>query len=184
MENYSQYYDLEKYLFDTVKKKFDSDGYLEAFDFFCIVIWKSNRPKSKIAKNILSYYGNHDLNEACKKLTSSIAKAPLKEDKLRVLLDLKGFGLSMASAVLTVLYPDTFTVYDYRVCETETLTEFRKIKDRKTDNAIKKYFEYVMAVHNAVKDKRTLRDKDKELWGKSFAEGLKQDIKSCFVKQK
>jgi len=41
----------------------------------------------------------------------------------------------MASAILTVLYPDDFTVYDYRVIEQLGIKD---IRDRK--NQIKQYF--------------------------------------------
>ena len=44
-----KFYNLENYLFEEVSKRFSEHGYLEVFDFFCIVIWKANRSKSKIA---------------------------------------------------------------------------------------------------------------------------------------
>ena len=39
-EQYLQFYNMESYLFDTVRQRFAVDGYLSTFDFFCIVIWK------------------------------------------------------------------------------------------------------------------------------------------------
>ena len=35
---------------------------------------------------------------------------------MRILIEDWAFRLPMASAILTVLYPDSFTVYDIRVC--------------------------------------------------------------------
>jgi hypothetical protein len=52
--DYRKLYDLENYLFEEVSRHFSELGYLHAFDFFCIVIWKANRSKSKIAKRLLS----------------------------------------------------------------------------------------------------------------------------------
>lgn len=50
---YLDYYYLEQYLFDVVSARFQTVGTLSAFDFFCIVIWKANRAKSKVAKRLL-----------------------------------------------------------------------------------------------------------------------------------
>jgi len=72
--NYKQYYDLENYLFSIVIKKFLKYGYLNAHDFFCIVIWKANRAKTKIMKKMLSIANVNDINFACKKLTTAIMK--------------------------------------------------------------------------------------------------------------
>lgn len=48
--DYRAFYHLESYLFNTVRIRFLENGFLDAFDFFCIVIWKANRSKSKIAR--------------------------------------------------------------------------------------------------------------------------------------
>jgi len=40
-----------------------------------------------------------------------------------------GFRLPTASAILAVLYPDTFTVYDKRACD--ALGKFHNLADRK-----------------------------------------------------
>jgi hypothetical protein len=49
-----KYYYLEDYLFSEVRSRFHKQGYLSAEDFFCIVIWKANRAKSKVAARLLS----------------------------------------------------------------------------------------------------------------------------------
>ena len=53
--DFRKYYHLESYLFDEVRPRFLEQGYLTAFDFFCIVIWKANRSKSNIARMLLEY---------------------------------------------------------------------------------------------------------------------------------
>lgn len=45
LSDYLKYYNLERYLFEEVTKKFKEEGQLGAFDFFCIVMWKANRAK-------------------------------------------------------------------------------------------------------------------------------------------
>ena len=51
--DYRTVYHLECYLECTVKARFHQNKELDAFDFFCIVIWKANRAKSKVTKRIL-----------------------------------------------------------------------------------------------------------------------------------
>ena len=181
--DYSKFYNLENYLFRDVTKKFHDNGYIEALDFFCIIIWKANRAKSKIAKKLIEISKIDNLDNICKKLSSQINNSKLKEDKLRILLDNWKFRLPMASAILTVLYPDDFTVYDYRVCK--ILGKYQSLVNKiKIENMIKDYFRYIEDVNQEVKEKSLLRDKDRYLWGKSFYEDLKIDLKNKFKKSK
>lgn len=52
-----------------------------------------------------------------RKLTADIYGASTGRERLRVLMEDYGFLLPMATAILTVLWPDEFTVYDIRVCD-------------------------------------------------------------------
>ncbi len=52
--DYLKYYDLERYLFEDVSKRFRKQGSMSAFDFFSIVVWKANRAKSQIARKLLT----------------------------------------------------------------------------------------------------------------------------------
>lgn len=108
-----EYYDIEKYLFTKVHERFRQDGWLCAFDFFSIVRWKSNRSKGMIRQALCERCS--DLDQAVESLTGDIHEAADHEVRLKILLEVRGIGLSMASAILTVLYPDHFTVYDTRV---------------------------------------------------------------------
>ncbi len=73
--DYLKLYDLEKYLFDVVRSNFERDRRLSAFDFFCIIIWKANRAKSKIAKKLLEKDGHRrkDLDAIVGDVTKSLA---------------------------------------------------------------------------------------------------------------
>ena len=115
---YIQFNDLESYLFSTVRKRFETQKYLSAFDFFCIIIWKANRAKSRIATKILSpdKPANGSLGDRIQSLTKKLFEIPISKDKMRYLIERWGFHLPMASAILTVLYPQEFTMYDIRVC--------------------------------------------------------------------
>ena len=65
--DFLRYYDLETYLWEDVHRRFHTDGGIGAFDFFSIVVWKSNRAKSKIAARLLEH-GHPDLDEAARGL--------------------------------------------------------------------------------------------------------------------
>jgi len=177
--DYIKIYNLENYILTDVRDNFLKNGYIEAFDFFCIVIWKANRAKSKIAEKFLK--NDQTLEENVRDLTQRISSANNNKEKFKVLIDYS-FRLPMASAILSVLYPDQFTVYDVRVCE--ILNQFSNLGD--TTNFEKLwngYQEYIEAVKNYEPQNLPLREKDRFLWGKSFSDQLKRDIKSNFKKQ-
>ena len=178
--DYRKYYYLERYLFDEVTVRFEKEKSLTAFDFFCIIIWKANRAKSKVAERLLSQ-GFDDLDRAVSSLMNAIATAQDDKAKLRVLIADWGFRLPMASAILTVLYPTVFTIYDVRVCD--VLGNFRNTQYRTNFDALwAEYQAYVEAVRNVPTEKYDLRDKDRWLWGKSFCEQLKEDMSMQFKK--
>lgn len=180
MTHFLQYYDLGGYLFKVVSTRYAQDKILTAFDFFCIVIWKANRAKSKVAERLLAHgSGQANLGAAVGSLLTAISEAKDQEERLSVLIEGWGFRLPMASAILTVLYPEDFTVYDTRVCD--VLGSFKDAQ-YKTNFAIlwERYSAYVIAVRNAVPECTTLRDKDRFLWGKSFANQLQTDIQLSF----
>jgi len=179
--DYRQYYNLESYLFDTVQPKFAQEGQLSVADFFCIVIWKANRAKSKIAERLLQKYGN--LETAVQSLTSGLSQQSNAEDKLRYLMEDWGFRLPMASAILTVLYPNDFTIYDVRVCD--LLGRFHNLGNRVNfENLWREYQVFKQTVEGAAPSELNLRDKDRYLWGKSFYEQLMKDAENEFPPRK
>jgi hypothetical protein len=185
--DYHQYYDLEPYLFNTVRPRFAEQGYLDAFDFFCIVIWKANRAKSKIAKKLLDLSQHKDnLDAAVRELTTDLAEQSTAKERLRCLWEKWQFYLPMASAILTVLYPDEFTIYDWRVCEElsklEVAHEVHDLNNLSNfENLWRGYEEFKSQVEECTPKELSLRDKDRYLVGKSFAEQLKSDIAKGFA---
>ena len=178
LTDYSAYYDLESYLFKTVHDQFASQGWLNSFDFFCIVIWKANRAKTKIAKRIRQL-GNGDLDKGVHDFTSAIARAATAQEKLSVLLE-HGFLLPMATAILTVLYPNEFTMYDVRVCD--ALGDFHRLANlTKLSTIWAEYTRFVQSVKAATPAQLSLRDKDRYLWAKSFAQQLTHDVEREFL---
>jgi hypothetical protein len=107
-------------------------------------------------------------------LTVTLAREQDRKERMRLLISDWGFNLPMASAILTVLFGNDYTVYDYRVCDqvggfqdTQTKTDFEKMWSE--------YEKYIAAV-DRVGQGSNRRDKDRWLWGKSFSEQLEKDI--------
>lgn len=172
--DYLKLYWLESYLFDTVRHRFEEQGFLTAFDFFCIVSWKAGRAKPRVA-HWLRGKGHSDLKTAVSELTSSLAKADSPKERLRILMECWTFTLPMATAVLTVLYPEEFTAYDSRVCE--SLKAFQNLVNLKYSEKLwKGYQDFKREVQDYAPSELTLRDKDRYLWGKSWYEQLRRDI--------
>lgn len=177
---YSKYYDLEAYLFNHVSTTFQQTHTLPAFDFFCIIIWKANRAKSKIAKRLLKRGPN--LEAAVSALMADISSAEGPKARLQVLHEW-GFLLPMASAILTVLFPEEFTVYDVRVCG--ILKGFEDLQNKtQFEHIWAGYSGYIEAVKSIETANSSLRAKDKFLWAKSFAQQLESDIKDGFTRVK
>src|ERR1017187_10153267 len=180
---YLKYYHLEKYLFGEVSNRFRTEGFLTAFDFFCIVIWKANRAKSKVAQRLLKQ-GYNDLDTAVRTLTSEIYRENEPRRQLEIIMDKDKwkFRLPMATAVLTVLYPEEFTIYDVRVCK--ILNAFKDLQHKtRFEDIWSGYEEFIRRVKSAASEQSTLRDKDRELWGKSFAVQLMKEIENKFPRE-
>lgn len=176
------YYYLENYLEMIVRPRyFEMHGAISAFDFFCIVIWKANRAKSRIAKRLLTANGGYgDLDTAVRDLMMDVYSGADGKARLAILVEKWKFRLPMASAVLAVLYPEEFSVYDVRVCEVLD-RRFGSLADRQTFESLwAGYSEYLSAVRSAAPDWTALRDKDRSLWGRSFKEQLERDVKTGF----
>lgn len=179
MRDYIKYYNLENYILTEVRENFTTAGYLSAYDFFCIIIWKANRSKTKIAQRLLKY--NPDIEQSVKDLTHKLYVAKENKDKFRVLIEEYCFRLPMSSAILSMLYPEIFTVYDARV--TDTFTRFKGLDNTTNFERLwLGYIDYIEVVKLYDPQGLSLRDKDRYLWGKSFYNQLNNDLLSEFQK--
>lgn len=184
MDSPLAYYHLEAYLFDTVRPRFFRDHGLKAFDLFSIIIWKANRAKTRIARRLLKCSSGNCLDEAALQLTRALFAAADARSRLKILID-SGFHLPMASAILTVLWPEDFTVYDVRACEQLHQSglgpQFSRLGDAAHFEVIwAGYRDYVEAVRRAVPGPLSLRDKDRILWAQSAMAQLRRDIANNF----
>jgi hypothetical protein len=92
------------------------------------------------------------------------------------------FALRMASAILSVCWPDDFTVYDYRV--RERLGGFPDLNQLRDFEKIWTGFsEYKAQVSRLAPTNLNLRDKDRYLWGESTSLQLNNDIQTLFERR-
>jgi hypothetical protein len=174
MDDYSKYYNLEKYLIDEVGRNFRENGSVTPRDFYCILIWKSNRAKTKNASRLIKIFGSFD--KAVEEITENIWIESDPRKKLHYLLKKAKFKIATASAILTILYPDKFTVYDYRVCE--ILNDHKELANKVScDKITYGYMKFRDTVLNSAEFKSNLRDKDRYLWGESFFRNINTDFK-------
>jgi len=178
LKKYLKYYFLEDYLFGEVNKNFKKRGYLTPEEFFAIIIWKSNRAKTNVRKGIKKS------GKSIKTITSAVSKAKTLEQKLDILVSLPGIGIPMASAILTVCYPNDFTIADYRA--SASLKDFGETMDGNPTTSADVYFDYINQCKRlARKQDLSLRDFDRVLWARDFYEGtngLKNLVVNCCVK--
>ncbi len=163
-KKYLKYYFLEDYLFHNVSKNFQEHGYLTPEEFFAIVIWKSNRAKTNVKRGV------EKSKKTIRAITLEVFQAKTPEQKLNILTSIPSIGIPMASAILTVCYPDDFTVADYRACT--ALKNFGEEIIGNPTAKISTYFEYLEKCKKlARKYNFSLRDFDRILWAKDFYEG-------------
>lgn len=165
--NFERYYNLETYLLDEVGRNFRDSGALAPLDFYFILTWKANRSKTTTKRRLEKLAGS--FSSAVSRIASDLAAKEQPKNKLEVLMLAWAFRLPTATAILTILYPDDFTVYDVRVCD--SLKRFHNLSHRGfSDSLWEQYSAFKAAVESKSPAHLSLRNKDRYLWGKSFYE--------------
>jgi len=184
-------YDPETRVFSEIREKLSKGEGLSKRDVLLILRWKLGRIKDSNAKTVS--------DENLKKINKAIADAKKPENAiaaLEALDEIPGIGLATATAILTVCYPDTFTIIDERVLESLDLLprgyekkrkrKSKKAKKKKEDSkyntedwTAKEYVEDYLPKVNERKEKwkRSLRETDQVLWGLSVNRRIEKVIK-------
>jgi hypothetical protein len=155
----SKYYDLHAYLFGYVTARFVRQHTLNAFDFYAIITWKSNRSISKVKNGLRS------AKLTPRAFMSKIAACSSDQERMRELVKVTGIGVPIASAILTVCYPKKFTILDYRAWE--ALFHFKMVFSQTMPTDIGSYFDIYLPACRAmaIQQNMTLRDLDGAMWG-------------------
>ena len=114
--DYRKFYHLENYLLGEVGPRFRTSGIIRPLDMLMIVIWKANHAKVKIAET-LKQRANGNFNDAVAQIAMALSATKERKERLAILMSDWGLRLSMASAILAILHPKDFVVYDSRVCK-------------------------------------------------------------------
>ncbi|MEX0751700.1 MAG: hypothetical protein WD073_02090 [Xanthobacteraceae bacterium] len=174
MTEYQKFSDLEHYLFKEVGPRFRSSGKLKPLDLFLILHWKSWRAKKKARDRLKKIAGSFD--KATKEIAASLHEATNSKERMQILMQKWRFRLPTATAILSVLYPKDFTIYDIRV-----RTQLRQVPIRESyskthwDTIWISYIRFKQAVKQKTPRGLCLRDKDRYLWGKSVFKDAQRD---------
>jgi thermostable 8-oxoguanine DNA glycosylase len=161
---YSKFSSIENYLFNDVHNNFLKNHKLTVTEFYSIVIWKANRAKGYIKNGLL------EAKTTVNQLTSRIYSTENIRGKIELLTNINGIGYPIASAILTVCYPDEFTIVDYRAVR--SLKRYGIAMNGNPSTNINSYLNYVSICKKTAQDNHlTLRELDKYLWGYDFIEG-------------
>jgi len=121
-----------------------------------IVKWKSPRPAALIEENT-----ENDIAVALQ-----FASAPATPEALAVavLIGLRGLGITMASAILTAINPERYTVLDFRALESLGVKNW--------PDSFAFYVAYIRACRElATRHGKSLRTLDRALWQWSKEQG-------------
>jgi hypothetical protein len=167
------YYSPETLMFPAIAKSFADTGFLDPAALYVILDWKAPRARTRHRLRLAGMAGS--FNAAVKEIAADLQTAIGPEQQLGLLLTKWRFRLPTASAILTVLYPDIFTVYDIRVCD--ALHDFHQLGDRQWSPIVwGEYRRFIDAVRAAAPEGLSLRDCDRWLWGKDKQATLRSEL--------
>jgi hypothetical protein len=168
-------YDPETRVFPKIAEA-DAGPELSKRDVLLILKWKLGRVK------VSNYRTIFDRNMV--KINQAVREAGITGREihaLEALEEIPGIGLASATAILTVCYPDKFTIIDERVLRMlDILPSASKSKNKYSTNdwTAADYFNKFLP---AVKERSqkwgcTLRDADRALWGLSVNKDIDETI--------
>ena len=155
----------ETRVFPTIAKA-EGPQKLRKQDVLLILKWKLGRIKESNCKTV-----SDDNFRLINQWVEKSGETDREIEALKELDKIPGIGMATATAILTVCYPDKFTIIDYRVLETLDLKPLKA--DRWT---AERYFrEYLPKVkeHCGQWD-CSLRQADRALWGLSVRDQIKK----------
>jgi hypothetical protein len=166
------YYCPEARLFPDLEERFARTGQLTGEELYLVLDWKSPRAR---AKHVHRLAQGRSFAEAAIMIGNHLYVAASDNDRLRILMTVWRFPLPTAAAILTVLYPNIFTMYDVRVCD--ALGHFHELAHRRWSSRTWSDYEmFVSAVKRAAPADLSLRDADRWLWGADKQKTMARDL--------
>jgi hypothetical protein len=165
--NYIEFYDDEKLLFEKVGPGFRRGVDPSVMHLETLLAWKSDRPGDAHWMRLTKICGP-TMEGAVAALCADIRSAEHHEARLKVLIRKWRFALPTAVTILTVFYPEFFTMYDVRT-RRQTNTEDWSQR-RFTPYLWKHYCEFKDKIVALAPPGVTLRDADRYVMGKDAYE--------------
>lgn len=168
--DYRMFYNDEDYLL-KVGREFRTTRKLDPADFYMLLVWKANRAKNYHRDRLKKIAGT--FSAAVQEIATDLSARNEPKAKLQVLMDKWLFAIPTASAILSLLYPEQFTVYDVLVCGElkHGYKPWRSFSDKLWED----YQAYKEAVITETPAEFSLRDKDRYLIGRAYRESVKID---------
>lgn len=125
--------------------------------------------------------GFTSLDAASCVLTRELSQKPNGRERLRCLWGKWGLGMPLASAMLSVLFPDEFALYRARVCQ--ALGRFHDLAERLDFEQLwQGYLEFRQALQDSTPASLSLWEKQRYLCGRHLYEQLQHGIAQGFWK--
>jgi hypothetical protein len=174
---WGKFYDSEDYLLGEVGPAFRETGNLDSADFYTILIWKAERAKNRHKKRLMEI-AKGSFQDAVADIAKQLWEAPDGRHRLEILMNRWWFLLPTASAILTILYPEEFTVFDWRVCD-ELKYNYQPWCSRGFSDALWDQYEgFKRAVIEHTPPDISLRCKDRFLIGRSTRKSIEEDCRA------
>ena len=165
----------ENYIFSEVGPKFRETKKIDPLDFYIILNWKASRARTKAFHRLRKK--SQSFKRAVEEISNSLASSSENEERLKILMCDWKFRLPTATAILSVLYEDDFTIYDRRVCGVLNFKQFvPDFSDKNWPRIWDVYQAFVKVVREKAPSELSLRDKDRYLWGKSVYQDLQSEL--------
>jgi hypothetical protein len=173
LEKGLDYYDPENRVFPKIAQKAEAGQPLNEQDVLVILKWKTNR--------LLASYSKTVTRGTMKEINKAIADASKPTCEIAALntlvnSNIHGIKLAVATAILTVCYPDKFTIIDARVLELLDLFPSRLPKNKRTEYDTSHWtppdyiYEFLPKVRECSERWGcSLRNADRALWGLSIS---------------
>ncbi len=167
------FYSPETTLFPELATRFGQTGHLTAEELYLILDWKAARARTRHLRRLTD---GRTFSQAAADLGQALHNALDDQDRLKLLLGKPwSFALPTATAILAVLYPERFTVYDIRVCD--ALGDFHRLGSRRwSERSWADYCRFIAAVRSSVPAHLSLRDADRWLWGQDKRKALHGEL--------
>ena len=158
---------------------------LSKHDLLLILKWKLGRIKDSNSETVAD-----DNMATINQAVEDAGNANSDIQALKALVSVPGIGLAAASAILTVCYPEKFTIIDQRALETLDLFPSKLREDERKEYKTDDWSpaDYVQEYLPKVRDcsqrwRRSLRDADRALWGLSVNQRVEAIIAKSEVRK-